>query len=734
MQPATAGAPTTTGSGDAWRARPAHWAMIGGAILAMVILALTAFILLQVRERSLESARDEIRRFDFLLAEQTARAMQGVDLVLDNVATELQAEGIDTPEALVREKSSYAAHLALAGKIAGVPQLDALSLISSTGQVVNFSRYYPVPAINVSDRDYFKALQGGDSTQRSFVSMRVSNRGSGTETIYLARRLSGPDGRFVGLVLGAIQLEYFSALYNSIRSNNSLAISLWRADGQMLVRSPPPPPENHEATQIPPSLLGSIRRGIPTLFTTPHGYGEPRMVATMMPIGYPVIVSVTLAESAALAGWHQDAITIGTAGVGCAVLICVLTWLLMRQFGAYEAMRAAMIAREDAIRGREVAEAQLRQSQKMEAVGQLTAGLAHDFNNLLTSIIVNLDALRPPSGESRALQLVRQASERAASLTRQLLAFSRQQILQPQPIALQSVLGGMRDLLVSSVGAHVTLELRLGDTLWPAYADPVQVENMVLNLAINARDAMPDGGRLLIETFNVPAGSPSLTAEAAELADGDYICLAVRDSGTGMPAEVVARAFDPFFTTKPQGKGTGLGLSQVYGVARQSGGGVTIDTAPGEGTSVLVYLPRSSREVPRVADTPAIVTPTAETKDRFILVVDDDPLVGETVTSVLATIGCRYELLSDAASAIRRVLAGPPPDALLIDFAMPGMNGADAAAEIRAHLPDLPIIFMTGFADPAPLDRERFILTKPFRAPQLARILADALQPVPAAQ
>lgn len=724
----------TTSGPERRRVRPAHWAMLGGAILTMVILALTSFILLQVRERSLETARDEIRRFDFLLAEQTARALQGVDLVLDNIATELQAEGIDTPEAFVREKSTYAAHLALAGKIAGVPQLDALSLVSDDGRVINFSRYYPVPSISVVDRDYFQALRQVQSTPRSFVSMRVSNRGTGTETIYLARRISGPDGRFVGLVLGAIQLEYFSSLYNSIRSNNALAISLWRDDGQMLVRSPPPPPDNTEATRIPPALLGSIRRGIPTLFTTPHGYGEPRMVATMIPIGYPVVVSVTLAESAALVGWRQDAFTIGTAGIGSAILICVLTWLLVRQFGAYEAMRAAMIAREDAVLGREAAEAQLRQSQKMEAVGQLTAGLAHDFNNLLTSIIVNLDALRPAGGESRTLQMVRQASERAANLTRQLLAFSRQQILQPQALALDEVLRSMRDLLASSVGSRIALELRLAEDLWPAYADPVQVENMVLNLSINARDAMPDGGRLLIETFNVPAGSPALVSGPADLADGDYVCLAVRDTGQGMPAEVVARAFDPFFTTKPQGKGTGLGLSQVYGVARQSGGGVVIDSAPGAGTSVLVFLPRSKAIIPVTNDSANGAGAAIDTAGRFILVVDDDALVGETVTGVLETLGCRYQLLSDAASAIRRIASGPAPDAMLIDFAMPGMNGADAASEIRKYLPDLPIIFMTGFADPAPLDGERFILTKPFRAPQLARMLSDALAFAPAAE
>ena len=359
----------------------------------------------------------------------------------------------------------------------------------------------------------------------------------------------------------------------------------------------------------------------------------------------------------------------------------------------------------------------------MEAIGQLTAGLAHDFNNLLTSIVGNLDLLDDRGKGQRPLEIIRQATDRAVSLTRQLLAFSRQQILQPQPVAFDELLDGMIDLLRSSVGGAITVERQLEVGIWPIFADGVQIENLILNLAINARDAMPKGGLLAIEAANVAKGSADLPPGVGA---SDFVRLTVRDTGTGMPPEVLARAFDPFFTTKPPGKGTGLGLSQVYGFAKQSGGGVAIKSVPNEGTTVSVFLPRAKGVAAKPLPPPVELTVQAP-PSCAVMVVDDDSLVRETVARALMAMGCTPLTEPDADSALRRLERGAKVDAMLLDFSMPGMTGAELAARLRQARPELPIVFMTGYGDPATLNDEKLVLRKPFRSAELAQMLRQML-------
>jgi signal transduction histidine kinase len=385
---------------------------------------------------------------------------------------------------------------------------------------------------------------------------------------------------------------------------------------------------------------------------------------------------------------------------------------------------------------RERVEEALRQAQRLEAVGQLTSGVAHDFNNLLTVISGNIEFLEraiPDERSQRRLQMMRGAADRGARLTAQLLAFSRRQRLEPTPVELNQTVASMRDLLQSSIGGAVRIEMMLQPDLWSALVDATQIELVILNLAINARDAMAVGGCLTIETANVTLSQAPARPE--EPAPGEYVMLAVSDTGTGIMPEVLARVFEPFFTTKAVDKGSGLGLAQVYGFVKQSGGGVRIDTRVGEGTSVRIYLPRAEPASPAREVTKAVIDCAEQrrTGDRpVVLVVDDDSAVREITTSILSENGYRIREAGSGLAALTALEADACVDLIVLDFAMPGMNGAEAACEIRLRWPHLPVMFVTGYADTAALMQagevgaER-IVQKPFQRGELERKAAAIL-------
>ncbi|HEX5182838.1 MAG TPA: response regulator [Allosphingosinicella sp.] len=381
---------------------------------------------------------------------------------------------------------------------------------------------------------------------------------------------------------------------------------------------------------------------------------------------------------------------------------------------------------------RERAEARLLQAQKMEAIGQLTGGIAHDFNNLLTAVVGSLELLLRRTDEEKLRRLAGnalQAAERGGKLTAQLLAFSRRQRLTPAPVDPNAIIAGMGDLLARSIGAHIEVETELEPDLWRALADPTQLEVMILNLAINARDAMPGGGKLRIRTRNLSSVPPAL---ALELPAGAYVEIAVCDSGSGMSPEVLERAFEPFFTTKEIGKGTGLGLAQLYGFARQSGGTARIESRLGEGTTVAIYLPRTEHQAD--AARPHAAAGLARRRAR-ILLVDDDPDVRNVAAAVVAELG--FEVAgAESGEAALKLLEARPFDLLITDVAMPAMNGVDLAHRARALAPDLPILFASGYADletfGADLESENLI-KKPFRLAEVAARIHQALEDGPEA-
>jgi PAS domain S-box-containing protein len=386
------------------------------------------------------------------------------------------------------------------------------------------------------------------------------------------------------------------------------------------------------------------------------------------------------------------------------------------------------------------AEVQLAHAQKMEAIGQLTGGVAHDFNNLLTAILLNSDVLADRITDERLRPLAeatRAAAERGADLTKRLLAFGRRQTLEPRPTDVNGLIADMEQMMRRTLGEHIAIEIRTVDDVWPAKIDAGQLESAVVNLAVNARDAMPHGGRITIETANVEVdGSYAMSADARP---GEYVMIAVSDTGTGMPQEVLARAFEPFFTTKDVGKGTGLGLSMVYGFVKQSGGHARIYSEPGMGTVVRLYLPRS--DVPaEMAATRQRSTSELPTGGETILFVEDDPLVRKHTEGQLVALGYQVIVAENADKALACVDNGTMPDLLFTDIVMPGsMNGRELADRLRGRWPMLKVLYTSGFShgmlDPA-LDSQsvaKHLLGKPFRRRDLAAKVREVLDETEAA-
>jgi signal transduction histidine kinase len=509
--------------------------------------------------------------------------------------------------------------------------------------------------------------------------------------------------------------EYVDAL----RANRRIAaVAVYDAAGRRLVTYAPNPELQPPQQPTPPAAVyrqGSVRVTVPV---SEHG------------VGMGSVYLQTRAEPFTDVLGRHSALAVLT--LMSFLLLGVITRAavqLQRRAGELSEANERLTVE---MRERARAEEALRQSQKMEALGQLTGGIAHDFNNLLQVVQGAFELIRRKPGETGKVQAWAanglQAAERGASLTRQLLAFSRAQKLELRPFVVSELIGDMRELITRSLGSEIELEFQLGEDAVPVLSDRTQLELAVLNMAINARDAMPDGGRLTIATrvVEIPPGHPVLTPDT-------YVELSVSDTGAGMEPEIAERAFDPFFTTKGVGKGTGLGLSQVYGVARQAGGAAQIESALGKGTTLRLLLRRSATPVEAAAAAPTATGPVlAPPGGATVLVVDDDAEVRNLVRDTLELLGYRV-IPADGGAAALEILDRTQPDLVLMDFAMPGMNGAEAAGLARQKQPGLPIVFASGYADTEAVENalggQAVILRKPFEMDDLARVVAQAITP-----
>ena len=439
---------------------------------------------------------------------------------------------------------------------------------------------------------------------------------------------------------------------------------------------------------------------------------SPRFNAEGAPDGFHVFVTDITASKLALETSQQHALDLEA-------MVAERTPELQRQMAAREASEAA-----------------LRQSQKMDAIGQLTGGIAHDFNNMLTGILSSLDIVRMRldmgrlDGLERFLDAATASSQRAAALTQRLLAFSRRQSLDSRTVELNELVGSVQHLLRSTLGETIRIQTAISQTPLRANLDSNQFESALLNLAINARDAMPDGGELQLQTMHVHVAD----GEVPTIPAGEYAVVSVADSGTGMPPEVVERIFEPFFTTKPIGKGTGLGLSMVYGFMQQSGGHITVDSVPGQGTTVSLFMP-VVHEVTEDDDAPN-APPVSLGAGQSILVVEDDEQVRMLVTVVLEDLGYTAEVVGDADGAIPILGSSKKIDLLITDVGLPGLNGRQLAEIARQSRPSLPVLFMTGYAEKAQersafLDNGMAMIAKPFLLDAFSEAVRSSIAPRP---
>jgi PAS domain S-box-containing protein len=415
-----------------------------------------------------------------------------------------------------------------------------------------------------------------------------------------------------------------------------------------------------------------------------------------------------------------------------------LSWIAVPDEDLIHAVGRDVTAEKEAEEALRQTEEALRQAQKMEAIGQLTGGIAHDFNNLLTGIVGSLDMMQTRIAQGRMETVDRYAkaamtsAHRAAALTHRLLAFARRQPLDPRPVEVNRLVISMEDLLRRTLGEAIQMEFVMGGGLWLTRCDPNQLESAILNLAINARDAMPDGGRLTIETTNTHLDR-AYAAKHDGVVPGQYVCIAVSDTGTGMPQDVVERAFDPFFTTKPIGQGTGLGLSMIYGFAKQSEGHVRIYSEEGQGTTIKIYLPRYQGAVEEAAEATSLTEAPRAEQGETVLLVEDEPVVRGLIVDVLRDLGYRALEAADGPSGLKILQSRRRIDLLVTDVGLPGLNGRQLADQARERRPDLKVLFITGYAENATvshgfLDPGMEMVTKPFAIEDLAIRIREMIE------
>jgi two-component system NtrC family sensor kinase len=656
-----------------------------------------------------------------IASEQALRVFQSINVIFDSVEQITRGRTNRSLSASEAELSERLKQFTLA-----LPDIASIWILDDRSDAIVSSLFYPLPpAANAPDRAYLKQqLATGDEVHvGDILRIRMTDR-----LIFpVSKRRSDSSGTFAGLTEISVSPQAFESFFAPLAARTSASFALIRDDGEVLARYPLPATTGirlDASTGFGQLIVRSPQGGKYTTVSTVDKLERRFSVRKLE--GFPLYVTSSLETSDIIHGWLWYMASHLVFGVPATLFFVILILLAMRR-------TTALFAEAER---REALEAGLRQTQKMEIVGQLTGGVAHDFNNLLTIILGNLQmALRKvPDGKTRTLLVnARQGAERAAELTKRLLAFSRSQPLDPQPIDANRLVAGMSDLLDRTLGETIAVETVRSGGLWLTEVDGAELESAILNLAINARDAMQGGGKLTIETGNAYLDEHySETAENVK--PGQYVLISVTDTGSGMPKEVIDKVFDPFFTTKPAGSGTGLGLSQVYGFVKQSGGHVRIYSEVGEGTTVKIYLPRSFAQAK-----PAPVSTAPENIPRgsqeTVLVVEDDPDVRAYVAESLANLNYRVRQAADADAAITILDDASPIDLLLTDVVMPGTNGRVLADKAVQRRPGLKVLYMTGYSRNAIVHQGRLdpgvsLIQKPFSQDMLAsrirKILSEA--------
>ena len=705
-----------------------------GLVVASIILPVLVFIgggWLAWRGTLREATAD--LQSDLAVAQEQATKVLDSDMLLSGRVNDLVG-GLSDDAVIAREQEL---HDRLGAMIAGFPQVTAVIVAGSSGQPLVATSRYPVDrSVNLGDREYFRALR--DSHLPFYIGGIVFGRLTGADVFSVATRRGDDPSRFSGVILVGVSPTYFRDFDRDMFGGGTdFSAALVRDDGTQLASYPEAVRPSGEPVRD--ELLGDAIARMPEggLMRGRSAADDiDRLIAYRKLATYPVYIAVERRWDSIVREWRGLMATHLIFGIPATLGLLGLSLLAMRQ-GRRQSDTLARLQAE--VRRREIAEEALRQSQKMEAVGRLTGGIAHDFNNHLTVISSNIELLqrRLPAGSASLMRLADAAMtgvQRAATLTHRLLAFSRQQPLEPEALDLGRLVSNISELLRRTLGETIAIETVLPGGLWLTRIDSNQLENALLNLAVNARDAMPEGGKLTIETANAQLDD-AYAASHAEVTAGQYVMLAVADTGTGMTPEVISKAFEPFFTTKPLGRGTGLGLSMVYGFVKQSGGHLAIDSEPGQGSTVKIYLPRFIRQEPRRPPVASAATDAqSKAKGETILVVEDDEGVRRTAVEALREMG--YEVLEagDAMEGVRLIVDRGGIDLLFTDVGLPGgVNGRALADAARSARPGMRVLFTTGYTRNAvlkngTLDHGVHFIAKPFNLAALAAKVREVLE------
>jgi signal transduction histidine kinase len=668
-----------------------------------------------------QQANDHLKRTLDLLHVSVRATFDTEYLVASNVA-EL-VDDYTNPEIKANEAKI---HDQLSRLVQSLPQVEDVWVLDETGAPLVTAKVFPLPqGFNYADRSYFKALrEGADVNLSELVRGRVKDL---TFFQYSVRRRK-PDGSFNGVIAVSILPDYFRAMFAHAADSKLSVASIIRADGQILARYPGTGPVDHVG---PNSGFITTTAAHPEEGSYSLGSGivdgVSRTVFYRKVPDLPLYVVYGIPTASVRDAWLSRMGSHLIFGLPATLGLFLLAVLASRRARQESAALAQL--RDEQVR-RESAEESLRQSQKMTAIGQLTAGIAHDFNNLLTGIggaveMVGRRLDRPTPEVTRFLDLARSGVSRAATLTQRMLAFSRQQPLQIEAVDANKLVSGMSELLRRTLGEKVQVETILAGGLWRAKADIAQLESAVLNLAINGRDAMPDGGTLTIETANAHLDDAYAQANV-EVTPGQYVLIAVSDTGSGMAPEVIVRAFEPFFTTKQRGQGTGLGLSMTFGYVKQVGGHLKIYSEVGRGTTMKLYLPRALAESAAGIEAAPVHATSAAGSGPVVLVVEDDPVVREFAISACREIGCTVYHAENGAQAIAQLEAHDDIALLFTDVGLPGdMNGRQLAVVATERWPHLKVLFTTGYTANAivhhgVLDHGVNFIGKPFSIAALA--------------
>ncbi|WP_248323040.1 hybrid sensor histidine kinase/response regulator [Caballeronia sp. Sq4a] len=672
--------------------------------------------------RRLSEAFDQVDRLT-RVAEEQAATVQGLNAeVLDRI-DELMDD--QRPDWIAREEKTV--HESLNAIVGRFPQIASAAVYSATGQLLASSRFYPVPNVSISGSETLQAAS--HARGEPHISLAQPGFLTGSNVFTVSTSWVDKEGRSLGVLSIALRQQYFLDFYRELTGDEPFVlIGLYRADGGILARFPNSRPQATSAADsgIKHAMKENARFG--HLLSVSPVDGRERVLAYRRVGGYPMYVLAGIETASIAAKWRANLLAITTILLVPCVVVWVLLWMSLRRLGEEEIAWHKWHAE---VSRRVSAEESNRQLRRMGALGNLVANVAHDFNNLLMVVNANVELARRKhyTNLEKEVLAVQHAAKGAQGLARRLMSVARKQPVKLECLNVCEWLESMRDLIETSLGEQVELDLQLTSRRDGVMVDPVELEAAVINLCVNAKDAMPDGGK-----FTVRCESITLSEQTFDMPPGDYVLLRFTDTGKGMTDAVLRRAFEPLFTTKAKGAGTGLGLAQVMATCEQSGGTARIESAPDRGTTISIYLPRIEGEegcaeaaAEPVQEEPADVLASGVS----VLLVEDNQSVADGIAAVLDVFGCnvRHELTAD--SAIALLESGYHADLVLSDVQMPGkLDGLDLAEYVRDRWPDQMIALMTGYAQELRRASEAdvVILAKPFDINELRSVVKNCVR------